>query len=137
MSTSLLFALILSAASVQATAPPPCHAYDDRLTLEGTLQRRTYAGPPGYESVQDGDTPETGFYLVLPSPLCMAGDEADVTAQPLRDVTLVQLVLDGAGYRRLRSRLGSRVRLSGMPFSWHTGHHHAPVLLSKVREESR
>ncbi len=102
------------------------------VVLEGKLQRRTYAGPPNYESVAKGDRPETGFYLLLAKAICTAGDDL---SDPQRNVRLVQLVLNKEGYDRLRPYLRQPVRLRGTLFGAHTGHHHAPVLLQFERIE--
>ncbi|WP_350304221.1 hypothetical protein [Photorhabdus viridis] len=36
-----------------------CHEEGQKLTLDGTLLRITYPGPPNYENVENGDIPET------------------------------------------------------------------------------
>jgi hypothetical protein len=105
------------------------------VTLTGVVRRHTFAGPPGYQSIAEGDALETGFYLHLKRPVCtIAGDEPLPDRQPLDGVQLVQLVLDKAGYDRLRPRLGKQVTLRGTLFAWHTGHHHAPLLLDVERK---
>ena len=79
-----------------AQVPPPrCLESNVTVTVTGTLERRTYPGPPNYESVAPGDLAETGFYLVLGRPICTTDDEL---AGPQSDVRLVQLVLDQASY---------------------------------------
>jgi Domain of unknown function (DUF4431) len=100
------------------------------VLLMGKLQRRTYPGPPNYESIAKGDAPETGFYLLLPKAVCTAGDDF---VDPQKDVRLVQLVLTKQGYEQLRPYLGRSVHLRGTLFGAHTGHHHAPVLLQFER----
>jgi len=100
----------------------------DTVSLKGTLRRHTFPGPPNYESIKDGDEPETGFYLHLGQPVCTIGkDEVDVAA---RGVRFVQLVLDSTGYGGLRPLLGRQVTLRGTLFHAISGHHHAPLLLT-------
>lgn len=94
----------------------------DTVQITGVLRRETYPGAPNFESVARGDTPETGFYLHLERPACLA---TDLTAR----IGFVQLVLDSAGNARLRPLLGARVSLRGVAFTPFTGHHHAPLLL--------
>ncbi|HEU4885882.1 MAG TPA: DUF4431 domain-containing protein [Longimicrobium sp.] len=98
------------------------------MTITGKLERRTYPGPPNYGESPD-DEPETGFYVVPDAPLCTHMDP-DTMYGPLTDVRLVQMVLDSAGYARSRPLLGTHVRASGTLFAAHTGHHHAPLLMS-------
>jgi Domain of unknown function (DUF4431) len=109
----------------------PCLAYEDTVTLHGRLRREVHPGRPNYESIVDGDEPEPGFYLHLPTPACFraATSEGARLDEDRDSVTRIQLVLDAAGYARLRPALGDTLTLHGTIFSSITGHHHAPVLL--------
>jgi hypothetical protein len=111
-----------------------CLRYEpDTVAVTGILTRVTFPGPPNYESIKDGDEPETGFYLRLEAPICTTAspDSADNNGA-LQDVRLVQLVLDQAAYAHLRPHLGRRITLHGSLFAAVTGHHHAPLLLQAV-----
>ena len=99
------------------------------MAVTGRLERRTFYGPPGYGEDPKRDVRETGFYLVPASPICVAGSPAPEINAPRAGVRLVQLVLDSAGYARLRPQLGRSVTVRGALFAAHTGHHHAPVVL--------
>jgi len=101
----------------------------ETVILSGKLERRTYPGSPNFENVNQGDEPETGFYLLLKNPVCYAGDEE---SDPKQNVSLVQLVLDQKNYDKLQPYLGKSIKLKGSLFGKHTGHHHAPILLDKV-----
>lgn len=122
--------LLCLAAAPQAVAG--CLGYDGRLTLTGKLIRQTFPGPPNFESIKDGDEPETGWYLILKRPLCMAAGKSPLTEAPQAAVRRVQLILTAEQYQTERGRLDQRVTVTGEPWSAHTGHHHAPVLLSGV-----
>jgi len=97
--------------------------------------RKTFPGPPNYESIQEGDEPETGFYLEVSAGLCTVAspDSMNNDNGAFSDVRLVQLVLDAAGYSHLRPQLGRQVTLRGTLFAHFTGHHHAPLLLWVLR----
>lgn len=92
-----------------------------------------YYGAPGYGEDPAHDEQEVGFYLGLPTPLCAAGGREEALGEPHRGVRRVQLVLDLAGYARLRPHLGTTVTLRGTLFPSHTGHHHTPILLDVLR----
>ncbi len=110
-----------------------CYAYSPAIVkLSGRLERLTFAGPPNYEDVRNGDQPETGFYLSLRTAVCTTGDETSSDAHPESSVVRIQLVLDKPGYDALRPFIGKRVSIKGMLFSAHTGHHHARVLMDKI-----
>src|SRR5258707_13500190 len=47
----------------------------DTLSFEGTLNYRIFPGPPNYEDVRKGDTPEPTYILKLEEPICATGDE--------------------------------------------------------------
>jgi hypothetical protein len=133
----VFFALVLVAAFT-SQAPRPAAGHEclpygpDTVSVTGTLARRIFYGAPGFGEDPKHDEKESGFYLELPVPVCtLAGsDEVD---RPLDGVRLVQLVLDSAGYARLRPFLGRRVTLRGTLFGAITAHHHAPILLDVLK----
>ena len=47
----------------------------DALSFEGTLNYRIFPGPPNYEDVRKGDTPEPTYILKLDDAICATGDE--------------------------------------------------------------
>lgn len=118
---SLLIAGVLSQVG-------PCVSFEPAtVELSGKLVRRVFPGPPNYEDVKKGDAAEPSFYLDLEKSICASGgkwsEHGTVTS------TRIQLVLDDAGYDRLRARLNRRVKVKGSLFPSLTGHHHAPLLL--------
>jgi hypothetical protein len=125
--------LCLAGVVAEPTFAAPCLQYGAKTSmLVGKLHRETFPGPPNFENIAAGDTPETGFYLTLKPPVCTsAAAGTDDTA--FDSVTEVQLVLTEKQYAELRPKLGKEVRLQGQLFSAFTGHHHAKVLL-EVRD---
>jgi hypothetical protein len=92
--------------------------------------RRTFYGQPGFGDDPKRDTKEAGFYLQLAVPICTLESGRDDPDDAIADIRLVQLILSQQGYETFRSSLGSTVTLRGRPIAAHTGHHHAPVLLT-------
>ena len=126
----LAVAVVACAQAVAASGAPavssPCLSLDAGVVhLAGRLERQTHFGRPGYGEDPRHDERETGFYLRLERPTCAAGPDDPV----MPDVRWVQLVLDRAGYARLRPRLGRSIALSGTLFGMRTAHHHAAVLM--------
>ena len=122
------FALVVSV-MLGPQAAEPCLRYEPAtVRVAGTLSRHTYYGEPGFGEDPKHDHKETGFYLDLATPICMApgGDYIDVAKTGIRRI---QLVLDSAGYATLRPFLGKRITLRGTMFGAITGHHFTPVLL--------
>lgn len=98
------------------------------------MVRKTFPGPPNYESVADGDKAVTLFVLHLAQPTCFEPeDKTDSLYESAYDVADIQLVLTSEqAYAKLRPLLGKPVRLAGSAFGRHTGGHYTPVLLEKV-----
>ena len=126
----MLAFLLAAALHIASAQPAPCLRYGpDTVAVTGRLERRTFFGPPGYGEDPRRDARETGYYLALAAPVCtVAGADAEFD-DAKTGVRRVQLLLDAAGYRRLRPSLGRVVTLRGTLFGEHTGHHHAPLIL--------
>lgn len=125
-----LFALSMFAA-VPSSQAAACLPYQPTAVfLRGELVRKTFPGPPNFESVADGDEAETGFYLRLAQPVCTLEGKEDFDNAKKDGVRLVQLVLDQKGYDHWRPKLGKTVTVKGTLFSGFTGHHHADLLLT-------
>ena len=118
------------ARGAQTSAPPDCLEYERPVQLTGNLIRKTFPGPPNFESVKQGDTPEVAWILHLDKPVCVKarpGDDFDVAISRLQDL---QLVLgNDHDYQRSRKFLARKVIVTGVLFGAHTGHHHTPALL--------
>jgi hypothetical protein len=128
----LLLSLFLPAACVAQLEPVGCRSYEPAVVgLHGTLIRETFAGPPNYSDIRNGDKAETYWLLKLDSPICVNQDVSEPDLNPsYKDIHRVQLVLDQAAYERYKALLGKRVVATGSLFGAHTGHHHTPVLLT-------
>src|ERR1700686_2697195 len=110
------------------------------LTFEGVLKYHIFPGPPNYEDVRKGDTPEPTYIVALDAPICATGDDF---ANPDKAFGTVQIFpamhnqADQALWAKIRRLVGKRVAVEGGGgFSWHTGHHHAPLLLPISRISS-
>jgi hypothetical protein len=125
----ILFALGLLAAipSLHAAA---CIEYEPtHVFLRGELLRKTFPGPPGFESVAAGDQAQTGFYLRLLTPVCMRDGAKDSDNGPRTDVQLIQLLLDKAGYVRLGKKVGTTITVKGTLSAPWNGNHHGDLLM--------
>jgi hypothetical protein len=109
-----------------------CLSYEPaQVTLVGILTSRTLPGPPNYQSIAQGDYPETVFVLKLNEPICVSGDPSSrLNRKSHSRVTEVQLLTRDVDPRRF---LNKQVRASGSFFSAHTGHHRTPVVLTVAK----
>lgn len=95
--------------------------------LQGELSFRIFAGPPNFEDVQKGDTPEPGFVLRLAQPICLSGEEEFTDPSYMfEEVQLVETEATAAAMRDLRDRTVSVDLINPMPAM--TAHHHRPLV---------
>jgi hypothetical protein len=123
--------LFLFAPSMHASAQDGCISYEPELVkLKGTIIRKTFPGPPNYESVRRGDEPETYWILHLAKPICTTAS-ADNDAES--NVSDIQLILTPKQYALYRKFVGATahavVTATGKLSHAITGHHHIQVLL--------
>jgi hypothetical protein len=108
-----------------------CVSYEPTVVgLQGTLSRKTIAGPPEYSDIRKGDKPETFWFLILDSPICVNEDKCQPDLNPRQeDIRELQLVLEPVMYKTYRKLVNKKVVASGTLFGAHTIHHRTPVLL--------
>jgi hypothetical protein len=103
------------------------------FSFEGALSYSIFAGPPNYEDVRKGDTPESTYILKLDTPICVTGDEVLKPTDRFDKIQVYPAETGAAGRflsRDLRRLIGKRVVVEGIsPFGGHTRHHHAPLVL--------
>jgi hypothetical protein len=118
--TFLLSSAIASAACFDVSKRQPS-------SLSGRLTHRIFAGPPNFEDVQNGDTPEPGYVLKLDRAICITGDEF---ADPAHMFDEVQLVPGQANEKQLSRLRDTDVYVEVTdPMPAMTGHHHRPLLV--------
>ncbi|AFN55919.1 hypothetical protein FBY51_1190 [Zymomonas mobilis] len=94
--------------------------------LTGILEYVVYPGPPNFEDVQSGDTPEPSYVLKLRYPICLSGDEF---ADPSNHFQSVQLVGSQTTSKQLRSLLHQNVTVQlTKAMAAENGHHHEPLV---------
>jgi hypothetical protein len=120
-----------------------CLNYEPELVLlTGKIIRKTFPGRPNYESIKDGDEPETYWILVLAKPLCVNGKKDKDGKQlyyPELNTKQVQLVFMGNEYQTHKNLVGRNVIVRGSLFPMQTGHHHTNVLIQvkEMRENEK
>jgi hypothetical protein len=121
----VILALLAHADTAEAQAAR-CLRYDrDTVALSGRVERRIYPGRPNYESIRDGDQPDTVYVLRLSAPLCTMASPDFEARTHVREVQLYFDREDVAGVRALRGRSTMlRGTLTGAVWGWH----HLPVL---------
>ena len=130
---ALSVAFLLVTVALEAQNPPACVSYEPSVVqLKGKIVRKTFPGPPNYESIKRGDKAEKFWLLVLSQPICVQQDKKDPDANPAQqDIRQIQLVFgDANAYEIHKELVGKNVVASGTLFGAHTGHHRTPVLLT-------
>jgi hypothetical protein len=122
-SVLLLFLYCIDASAQQCLPYEPA-----KVMLMGTISKKTFPGPPNYESISKGDKPEVYWVLHLARPICTTADAANDAES---DVTDLQMILTEKQYGRLRKFADGKVNMAVTGRLTHaiTGHHHTPVLV--------
>jgi hypothetical protein len=81
------------------------------------------------------DRPERAYILQLSAPACLDGADDQDPVKHTRRIHVYSA--DGALQRKMRSLVGRNVVVSGTPFSAHTAHHHAPIVMGVDVIEAR
>ena len=108
----------------RSTATLQCHT---SITLKGTIEQKTFPGPPNYDDITKN--PENYWILKLRDPVDVAKDPdspAPDESQPQKDVREIQLVTDYGKYRQF---LGREVVVTGSLWQGFTVHHKTAVLM--------
>lgn len=126
-STRMIF---VAALFVIARASSAASCYDvskgQPTLLSGVLHYAMFPGPPGYEDINKGDTPEPGYILDLFKPICITGDDS---ADPSSLFSSVHVVGTKATASQLKRLDGQRVTVSLIDqMGAHTGHHRRPLV---------
>jgi hypothetical protein len=122
--------LLAGALSMFAASSAGASCYDvskgEPSALSGHLTHRIFAGPPNFEDVQKGDTPEPGYVIKLDKPICIKGDEF---ADPTNSFDEVQLVPGDNMEKQMAALRDAEVYVDVVePMPAMTGHHHRPLL---------
>lgn len=123
--------LMLMPGIVVAEANEGCLVDGEHAELTGKVWRETFPGPPNYESIQDGDVPQTYWILTTDEPHCgkaYSMESGDAYRIP-GELTRFQLVLDGDQYADNQSLVFENATVAGSLFAGHTGHHKTPMLI--------
>lgn len=95
------------------------------ITVIGNVDKETFPGRPNYESIENGDTPETYWVLTLDDGICVNGlSERQTAFQLFWSLDKKRLYESG------------KYRISGKTMAAVTGHHHTPILIEVDRVAS-
>ena len=128
--STVLFVLLALAGGVNAGEQDDCVKDGDTVSLVGKVRRETFPGRPNYESIENGDEPETVWVLTLDHPRCVLGvSMATGKSYRIGRIARFQLVLTPEQYKQHGSLLGHSAKVEGPLFQAMTGHHHTQALI--------
>lgn len=125
----VLTLLLIVSNSAIADQYSGCIKDGDNVSFSGKVWRETFAGPPNYESIENGDEPETYWILTLDSPRCIIGISEDNKLYQIGNIARFQLVLTSDQYKKHKGVLEHRAQINGQIFEGITGHHHTKALI--------
>ncbi len=122
--------LLLLSASAQAVE---CLKEAEDVSFTGKVSRETFPGPPNYESIDDGDTPETVWILTIDSPRCVVATSMEDGSpyEVSKSTTRFQLAFESSSvYQTQKSLVENEATVTGKLFVGQTGHHHTKALIA-------
>ena len=127
----LLFLLISLLTFTASAETQKCIPTGQHTQLTGAINVQTFPGPPNYESIKEGDQPETSWILITHQSYCGQGDDLINTGKIIteKNQNRFQLVLTPELYQQGKKLLNKKVLVEGTLFFAHTGHHHTPLLI--------
>lgn len=91
---------------------------DAKVELIGEVKIEVFPGRPNYESIKNGDEPESAWILTIESPICVNGF----------DKKQYKFHLFWLGTKKHIQTPG-KYKITGKTMAAHTGHHHTSVLI--------
>ena len=134
----MTFSFILLMITTFVWAANQQFAYEPSVVdLKGIIRTQIFPGPPGYESVKNGDIPEKAIFLDLNAPIDVipAKNETHELSVPEKSVNTVQVaIMNNEDWQKVKD--GKQFCIQGTFFHEHTAHHHAKILISvaKIKE---
>lgn len=114
----------------QLSCAGECVIEGDEIVVGGELSRRTFAGPPNYESVHKGDRAEVVWILTAPAPIALCPlASSNGTPQPVGRLNRFQLVLDEKQPALRQALIARYAIVRGRVLIGHAGHPHTAALI--------
>jgi hypothetical protein len=133
LSILVCFVFFENAISAETEPCAEMHFGED-VTVRGKMAEKTYAGPPNYQSIRRGDTPERVRILKFDKPVCLHPSTIDLENETKLGVSEAQLVfLKSELFQKMPIRSSQSVFVTGQFFSAQSGHHHTPALLEVLK----
>jgi len=142
MTLKILILSLLTSSSIGWAVKERTLHFDPALVeLVGTVETQTFPGPPGYESIKQGDEIERGWYLRLKEPVTVEANKptTDLGWQSEKHVQVLHMAIDWVQIPESKLAAGKTIKVKGKLFNRQNGHHHSRILidvseLSEVQE---
>ena len=128
----VLISILLSPALCKTTVQEKVFHFDPTtVELFGTVEIQTFPGPPGYESIENGDEIERGWYLRLKTPVTVEANKptTDLGCKTEKHVQVVHMAIDWQRISERKLATSKTVRVTGRLFNRQNGHHHSRILI--------
>lgn len=107
----------------------------EAITVRGKLLSETFPDTPNYNSINEGDSPETDWILHVDVPIRIRG-EGQETGESYSTALLdkLQLAMTAEQIASNKNMLGKQVKVYGEVFTGHSRHHKTSVLLDITKD---
>ena len=99
----------------------------EEVELYGVLTQKMFYGPPGYGENPEVDMKENIYILQLNEAITVEAEEGDKFNQTRSGVKEIQILNNTNS--ELTGFLNKKVKVKGMLFSAHTGHHFREIII--------
>ena len=140
---TIVYIAMLLVSFVSLASPSPLTKVDECLLagravhLEGKIGSETFPGRPNYDSIKDGDEPET--YWIFTSDQSFCGLGYHYATKKLYRIEgrskRFQLLLKKGCCNNVKNLLDKKVILKGQMFVGNNGHHHTKMLIEVTNIE--
>ena len=104
------------------------------VTLYGKVKEEVFAGPPNFESINNGDRPQFYWILYVHEPIAIVGRCLETNKVSDRGNTCCfQLCLSQKLYDNRNYILNKFIKVEGQVFLGHTGHHKTKALIDVTK----
>jgi len=130
---TIVFGLfVLSMLTSQLAMTAECLQEGENVTFTGKISRETFPGRPNYESIDNGDEPETYWILTTDNPNCVEAKSPEDGSlyEVAKSTTRFQLAFeDPTTYKTHKKLVEQRATVTGQLYAGSTGHHHTKALI--------
>ena len=121
MKSIFFLSVVASVFTSQLAMAAECLKEDQSVSFTGKVSRETFPGRPNYESIDNGDEPETYWILTINKPYCILAESPEDGSlyEVAKSATRFQLAFEDASvYQTQKKLVEKKGYCNGKTFCW-------------------